>query len=424
MATPILLPRQGQSVESCIITKWHKHVGEEIKTGEVLFSYETDKAAFDEESPVDGVLLVTFFGEGDDVPVLLNVAVIGAPGESFEEFRPAEAGGATANEEASIPEAPISQHASAAVPIAAPTSTVPTATGTAFASPRARTTAQRMHVDLQNATPTGPNGRIIERDVLAIDRFVPATARLTTALSMAAENLQPAHEDVPLSGVRKAIARNMHSSLQSMAQLTHHTSFDASDILAYRKSLKASQDKLGLPNITLNDIVLYAVSRTLKDHPNANAHYLEDQGVMRLFGNVNLGLAVDTPRGLLVPTLPFADSLSLVEICSQAKVLAAEAQSGALSPDKMEGATFTVSNLGNLGVEMFTPVINPPQVAILGVCAIIQRVRQGVDGSLEMFPAMGLSLTYDHRALDGAPASRFLQDLACNLENFTLLLAK
>jgi pyruvate dehydrogenase E2 component (dihydrolipoamide acetyltransferase) len=195
------------------------------------------------------------------------------------------------------------------------------------------------------------------------------------------------------------------------------TSFDATAILAFRERVKANMDKLGLPNITLNDIVLYAVSRTLGKHPDLNAHFLGDS--IRQFSSVNLGMAVDTPRGLLVPTIFGADALSLSGIAVQAKSVAEQAQSGRISPDLLSGGTFTISNLGVFGIESFTPVINPPQTAILGVCAITYRMNK----SGAVYPAMGLSLTYDHRAVDGAPASRFLKDLCAALESFDILLA-
>ena len=205
-----------------------------------------------------------------------------------------------------------------------------------------------------------------------------------------------------------------------MAQLTHNTSFDATAILAYRKTLKAAGGDYA--GITLGDIVLYAVSRTVINHPDLNANMLDDNSI-RHFHHVNLGVAVDTPRGLMVPTIEMADTLSLLEISQAVKKLAAECREGNINPDKLTGASFTVSNLGNLGVESFTPVINPPQTGILGVCGTTDRVRKGADGSLEIYPAMGLSLTYDHRAVDGTPAAKFQKELGTNLENFTALLA-
>ena len=223
------------------------------------------------------------------------------------------------------------------------------------------------------------------------------------------------------SGIRRAISKSMMTSMHGMAQLTHNTSFDATAILNYRKQLKAAGGEYA--GITLGDIVLYAVSRTLLNYPDLNANMLDDNNI-RLFNHVNLGVAVDTPRGLMVPTIRHADEMSLLEISKAVKELAAECRSGAISPDKLSGGSFTVSNLGNMGVESFTPVINPPQTGILGVCGTIDRVRKGKDGGIELYPAMGLSLTYDHRAVDGTPAAKFQKELGFNLENFTVLLSK
>jgi len=228
------------------------------------------------------------------------------------------------------------------------------------------------------------------------------------------------YEDVKFSGIRRAISKSMKSSLSSMAQLTHNFSFDASAIMAYRKALKAAGDDFA--GITLGDIILYAVSRTLLSCPDLNAHMLDDNNI-RLFKHVHLGVAVDTPRGLMVPTIFNADQKSLLEISKEVKELAAACRTGAISPDKLSGASFTVSNLGSFGVESFTPVINPPQTGIIGVCTTVQRPRMGANG-IELYPAMALSLTYDHRAVDGAPASRLMMELCKNLENFTTLLAK
>ena len=170
-------------------------------------------------------------------------------------------------------------------------------------------------------------------------------------------------------------------------------------------------------------MVLFAVSRVLKECQALNAHLLPDL-TLRVFSQVNLGVAMDTPRGLMVPTIFGADQMSLVQISQTVKALAAQAREGSISPDLLQGASFTVSNLGNFGVESFTPVINPPQTGILGVGSITDRVRRDVSGALEVYPAMGLSLTYDHRALDGAPAARFMKTLCAKLSQFTTLLAQ
>jgi pyruvate dehydrogenase E2 component (dihydrolipoamide acetyltransferase) len=227
------------------------------------------------------------------------------------------------------------------------------------------------------------------------------------------------YTDVRFSNIRRSIAKAMQSSLSGMAQLTHHHTFDASEIMAYRRRVKASEGALS--GISITDMILYVVSRTLINHPDLNAHMVEED-VIRRFDHVHLGLAVDTPRGLMVPTIFNADMKSLLEISVEAKELAAQARSGAINPDLLKGGTFTVSNLGMLGVEMFTPVINPPQTGILGVCSTTTRIRE-TDGKISTYAAMGLSLTYDHRAVDGAPAARFMAELIKNLENFTVLLA-
>lgn len=421
MATAVIMPRQGQSVESCIIGEWFKKVGDPVQEGDILFSYETDKSSFEEPAKQAGTLLAIFYGADDDVPCLTTVGVIGEPGESYAEFAPDQAAGTA---EAPGMEAPAAK-APAAAAVAAP---AVQAEGSALrgVSPRARNAAERLHVDPAQAQPTGPNGRVIERDIKALAQAsrtgTGLGGRVTVADQAAAPAVQGAdteYQDVKLPNIRKVIAKSMFQSLSTMAQLTHTTSFDATCIMNFRKGLKAAPEQLQVPNITLNDIILFAASRVLPKHPDLNAHFLEDK--MRYFRHVNLGIAVDTPRGLMVPTLMRAEEKSLKEIAAEAKALAAACQDGSINPDLLQGASFTVSNLGTLGIEHFTPVINPPQTGILGVDCIVERVRT-VDGQIAVYPAMGLSLTYDHRALDGAPASRFLQDMRAALENFQALL--
>ncbi len=426
MATPVIMPRQGQSVESCIITEWKKKVGDAVRVGDILFSYETDKSTFEEEAKVDGTLLAVFYEADDDVPVLLNVAVIGNPGESFAEFAP-EGNAAAPSTAAEAPKKAeqATQEASTV------TATADRAEGV---SPRAKMTAQKLGVTAIEATPSGPHGRVIERDVIALaedgrtgtglgGRITPADvgnvttqAAADTAVSAPAD---VAYEEVKMPNLRRVIAKTMHQSLSEMAQLTHNTSFDATQILAFRSHLKAAPESMELPKITINDIILYAAARVLMQHESLNAHCLGDK--MRFYKHVHLGIAVDTPRGLLVPTLFNADTKSLKEIATESKQLVKAAQDGSINPDLLQGGTFTVSNVGVYGIESFTPVINPPQVSLLGVCCITERVRT-VGGQITTYPAMGLSLTYDHRAVDGAPASRFLKDLVRALENFDLLL--
>ena len=445
MATPIIMPRQGQSVESCIITSWNKKVGDTVEKGDILFSYETDKSSFDEPAPESGVLLAVFHEEGDDVPCLENVCVIGAAGEDASAFAPA-------GEAAPAAEAPVAEAAptAAEAPVAEAPATAAKASGAI--SPRAKALAEKTGADLLKATPTGPNGRIIERDVQSLlDRGLTVSgaasaaytspiegsgangrvvlADLSAPKAPVAETAPVAqipvaeYEDVKMPNIRKIIAKQMCASLTEMAQLTYTTSFDATKLLALRKSLKAGAEKMGLANITLNDVILYAASRVLKypKHRMFNAHCLGD--TVRYFNNVNIGIAVDTERGLMVPTVFGANNMSLNDISKEAKSVITAAQSGKISPDYLTGATFTVSNLGSLGIESFTPIINPPQTAILGVDCVTKRIKE-VDGEDVVYSAMGLSLTADHRVIDGADAARFLQDLAFALENIDLLMAK
>lgn len=442
MANPVIMPRQGQSVEACIITAWHKKVGDAVSEGELLFSYETDKSAFDEKSPVSGTILAILALDGDVVPCLDTVCVIGQTGEDISAFTGAPA--VEAKEEDAVPVSPAAVSALAQTPVPS----VRQEGDTLRISPRAKALALQTGVDMTRVVATGPHGRIIQRDIDAaldsgyhstvadVEAYLAGGYKGDTAVTVAkgtaleVMETQPdntvyvsgtdfgLYEEAPMSGVRKAISRSMCASLTEMAQLTLNASFDATSVMEYRKHLKENAGILGLGKITLNDMVLYAVSRTLLGHPYINANLIED--TFRLYHHANIGLAVDTDRGLLVPTLFGADTMTLSQIAEASKDAAERARSGRLSPDEMSGGSFTVTNLGSLGIESFTPVINPPQTAILGVCTITNRLR--ADGSV--YPAMGLSLTFDHRAVDGAPAAKFLSELCTNLENFQLLLAK
>lgn len=441
MATPVQMPKVGISVESCVLTKWHFNVGDTVKKGEVLFTYETDKTTVDEEAQEDGVLLARFYEEGDDVPVMKFVAAIGKKGEDVSAFAP-ETESAPAPAPAAVT-APAPVAAPAAPVAAAPAAPVaaPAADGDILKiSPRARVAAAKAGVDASKAIPTGAEGRIVEKDIDALAATATRAASgsaafgasgtamggrvsvYDTASASGAADVIPAAEyyDEKLTSVRKFIAKTMHESISGMAQLTHNASFDATNILAFRKMVKDKGEKLGLPNITLNDIVLYAVSRVLTRHKYANAHFLGD--TMRFFKDANVGMAVDTERGLLVPTLFGANHLSLSQISAKAKELAKKSQEGNIAPDLLKGGTFTVSNLGAFGIETFTPIVNPPQTAILGVNTLVDAVKEE-NGAIKIYKRMNLSLTYDHRAMDGAPASKFLKDLCDTLENFTLALA-
>jgi len=446
MANPVIMPRQGQSVESCILTEWYKEIGDKVSQGDLLFAYETDKAAFEEEAQTDGILLARFYEEGDEVPVLVNAAVIGSEGESTDEFRPDGASSGEASATETQAEVKVSEE-SAVEPEATPEASVESepGSGTNAISPRARKLAREKRVVLEGVAGSGPGGRIIERDV---QEEIKSGKRLTplaqkklegeglavpgngntpygkiTSKDLVAASAQASstgdYTDIPLSNVRKIIAGAMYNSLQNSAQLTHHLSANASRMMQLRKEVKRRMGEGYGYNITLNDMVCYAVVRALKAYPEANAQYLD--GKIRQFSRVNMGLAVDTERGLLVPSLPGADDFSLPGLSSQLKNLVEASRGGNVSPDLLapEAASFTISNLGNYGVEMFTPVINLPQVAILGVNTIIQRPTVMADGSFAFQPFIGLSLTYDHRAIDGGPATQFLAEIKNQIEKLS-----
>ncbi len=423
MAVPVLMPRQGQSVESCILGQWYKSVGEEVHEGDLLFSYETDKSSFEEEAKTDGILLAVFFDEGDEVTVLTNVAVIGRKGESFDQFAP---GGTDENIVA-----PPQEEKEEESPKVIEFDVEEDASGKRIRiSPLAKNMARQMDVDILQLKGSGPRGRIIARDVEAAvesnqqpQAEKPSAQPLIQQKPAASKVLQTGvdFEVKSIPNIRKLIATAMHQSLQNSAQLTHHMSADARQLLKLRKKYKAAHTEGSIAqNVTINDLICYAVIRALEKFPQANTHYLGDK--IKWFKKVHLGMAVDTERGLMVPALQNADDLSVTGLSFQLQQLAAQARSGSINPDLLnpEAASFTVSNLGNYGVEMFTPVINLPQTAILGVCTIIPRPMEIEEGVYGFVPMIGLSLTYDHRAIDGGEATRFLAEIKDQLEKLSV----
>lgn len=443
MATEILMPRQGNSVESCVILEWRKNEGDPVTSGDIVCEVETDKATFEVESPADGTLIKQFFAAGDDVPVLTVIAAVGEAGEDVSSMAPADGAPAPA-------EKPAEEKAAPEAPAEAPVESAPAPQASAGAvgvSPRARKSAAERGVALDGLTGSGPGGRVIERDVLAAQPGAPvspaAKAGLAAGISApqrgsgiggrilssdlaapAASQATPSAEEdreIPIKGVRKLIAERMHASLQNTAQLTMNGYADARELQAYRKQCKAAPEELGTAGISINDMVLFAVSRVLPRFPFMNASMLEDKIVEH--GAVHLGFAVDTERGLMVPTIRNAHRLSLKAISAEAKRLGKSCIEGTINPDELGGATFTITNLGALGVESFTPVLNAPQVGILGVGGISLKPIQGAD-EVEFIPHIGLSLTIDHRGVDGAPGARFLKSLAAEIANFRLSLAE
>ena len=419
MATPVIMPKQGQSVETCIITSWLKKKGEVVHTGDILFSYETDKAAFDIESTADGILLDVFFDEGAEVPVLVNVAVIGSAGEATEAYRPGKAQDKTASTAKESVEKAADTTAAQIQEIHS------NEDGKTRISPRARRLAEGKGLNYNNITGSGPNGRIIIRD---IENALNGKTPHPVAVPIAIGSLTPeaGFSEQPLSNVRKMIAKAMHSSLQNSAQLTHHMSADVRNLLEARKMIKnelapdSYRDSSGKQDITLNDMICWCVIKALKKFPEANSHFLDDR--IKTFSKVHLGIAVDTPRGLMVPAIKNADDMNLVKLSKELKSVAEACRKGNINPELLQSnaASFTVSNLGAYGVEIFTPVINLPQAGILGVCTILYRPADLGNGVFGFIPVIGLSLTYDHRAIDGGPATLFLKEIKEQIEKFKL----
>jgi pyruvate dehydrogenase E2 component (dihydrolipoamide acetyltransferase) len=452
MAAPVVMPKLGNTVESAIILRWKKQVGDAVAENEALCEIETDKATMEVESPAAGTLLAIWFSEGDDVPVMTNIAAIGAAGEDASSLRPASAasGGPAA---ATPPPVPVpASMTTVAQPVPAPVDAVSDNGGI---SPRARNLAANKKLDTAGLPGSGPQGRVIERDVraalsdrarvtplakgmLASGEFVApeqgtgAAGRITSRdLLPAASAPMPGGSDtlaaeddvlqvIPLKGTRKVISQRMLASMQTTAQLTMNTSADARALLDYRKRLKTSPDALGLQDVTINDLVMYVAARTLLQFPDLNAHFADE--AITQYRHVHLGFAVDTARGLIVPVIRNASGLSLKQQASEARRLAAACQNGTITPDELNGGTFTITNLGNLGIESFTPILNPPQVAILGVGSVNLKPVEA-EGDIVFIPHMALSLTINHQVVDGAPGARFLQALTKNLANLDLMLA-
>jgi pyruvate dehydrogenase E2 component (dihydrolipoamide acetyltransferase) len=385
MATPVEVPKLGNTVEECLISRWMKRPGDPVATGDVVAEIETDKATFEVTSPVDGILLETFFDEGVLVPVFTNLFVIGSPGESVDTFRPQNR-----SLTVTVPNQPAAPNGAATV--RERSATVGEWSAPSL-SPRARRFADRHNFHPTDVAGSGPTGRILESDLRKL--YQPPRPRA--------------------SGIRDRIARRMRESLAETAQYTLHASADATGLLALRARLKAGPASSG---ITINDLVTFCVVEALLDVPALNAEYID--GTIHEHSDIHIGFACDTPRGLLVPVVRNAHLLALDELAARTKELSAQAVAGTISPDDLTGATFTISNLGGLGIESFTPLLNPPQVAILGVGAIqlkpVRRHAGGAGDQIAFIDAIGLSLTCDHQVIDGAPGARFLQVVRQKIE--------
>jgi len=422
MAVAVEIPKLGNTVEECLISKWLKEEGQAVVAGEAVVEIETDKTSFEVEAPVDGTVLARFFNQGALVPVFTKLFVIGNPGESVEEFRPqaegASGAGAVRSEEPS-------EQSAHPEPVARAGADAAVASSSAAWSPRARRFAEEHNFYPQAVAGSGPGGRVLENDLRVLyhnsarvsdaagqgvrnGAFAPREGSGIGGMVLASDLGAP---ESRISGVREKIARRLRESLAGTAQYTLNTSADARGLLLLRARIKASTSA---PEININDLMTFCTVQALLEAPHLNVLFVD--GTIRQSRGVHIGFACDTPRGLLVPVVHDAQALSAAALAARIKELSGKAVEGTISADDLSGGTFTISNLGGLGVESFTPVLNPPQVAILGVNAIqLKAVRK--NGMVEFIDSIGLSLTLDHQVIDGAPGARFLKVLREKIES-------
>ncbi len=467
----VILPKLGQTMEEGTIVEWLKEEGDPVSEGDVLFQVESDKAVLEVEARADGVLRKILVGEGTEVPVLTPVGIIADPDEDIGGALEGKGEAPEAEEAPEAPAAPADEKAPTATgEEAAPeaASEAPSREGRLFASPRARKTAGENDVDLTLLEGSGPNGRIIEQDVLDYLERQPAATPLARKVAhekgipleevsaaggrVRAQDVRAVEREAeekwpeeappekarptavpsevpmppmegkiePLSGMRSIIAERMGASARTTAPITLQSVVDATEFVALREKLKeALAEELGF-SVGYHDLLTAIVARCLKEFSYMNVR-LEEEGIRHL-EHINIGLAVDTKRGLLVPVIDDADQKSIKELARESRDLITRAREGKSLPDELTGGTFTITNMGMLGIDSFTPIINMPECAILGV-GRIRPEPAVVDGEIAVRQHMWLSLTVDHRLVDGAPGGRFLQAIMRYIESPYLLLS-
>jgi len=394
------MPKLGLNMSEGLIVEWLVQEGDQVHKGDALLVVETDKITIESESQADGLLGRILVPAGETVPVGTVVALLVAAGETLPEAAPTAAHPATsAAPPASNPDAPAAHPAAHKVQ----------------ASPLARRIAKEHGIDLAVLVGTGRDGAItredVERAIASRDAAPPAPS--TPSAPPAPQAAPAAGSSIPLRGVRGVIAERMLSSHLNTARVTLHTEIDATDLVAYRERLRAESGTGERRAPGYNAILGALVARALREHPALNAR--QEGDAILLLDEVNIGFAVDTERGLLVVVVRGADRKTDDQIEAELGGLVGRALQGSSQPDDLTGSTFTVTNLGSFGIDAFTPVINPPEVAILGVGRIIKK-PVAVEGQVALRSMLTLSLSFDHRLVDGAPAARFLQRVAALIQ--------
>ena len=372
--TSVIMPKTGMAMEEGTILRWMKKAGDPVRKGEAIAEIETDKSTMELEAEADGALLAILHGDGETVRVSVVIAWIGQPGE--------------------------------AVPSAAAAPVAPAAT------PAARRAAGERNVDLAAVPPSGRHGEVREADVL---RFAAPAADAHRTREAPLLALADGDRRVPLSPIQKITGRRMLQSHLEIPPVTCQARADVTELLVMRERINAGADA----KITINDMVVRATARVLAAHPRVNSVLDGTEVIYRKA--IDIGVAVATPQGLLVPVVRAADTLSLAALAARTRELAAKAREKKLAPAELEGGSFTISNVGMYGITAFTPIINLPQAAILGVCAVEESLAL-VGGNVTVRKLMGLSLTFDHRVLDGAEAALFLKGIMDALENPLMVL--
>lgn len=427
MAYVIEMPKLSDTMEEGGIANWLKKEGESVKVGEPLVEIETDKATQEYESPEDGVLLKILVVPGKTVGLRTPIAIVGEKGESFDlnalmgatKSEGAKASPAKAEASKAAPQVaatkvgPESSSAKGAASVSAPLAAQAGGTnGRVKASPLARKKAADLGVDVAQVSGTGPGGRVVLRDVEALGQSVPAAGGLSTT---APALVGPATTTVPVTMMRKTIAKRLVAAKNEAPHFYLTVSADVTGLVDWRARINADAAKTGASKVSLNDVVIMAVSRALVRHPMVNASWQGETIVQNHAAHISVAVAL--PQGLVTPVVRNAHQLGLRDIAKQVADLAAKAKDGKLTNEDYAGGTFSISNLGMYGIEEFTAIINPPQAAILAVGAAVPTPWVDPKGQVVVQQRMRMTLSCDHRVVDGAIGAQFLKTLVGFLED-------